>query len=835
MVSRAYHNTTSRYNGYFNARELIKQNELMLAENQIDDYSAILPIFIYPDEKKSQTMYPDMDKVVEKCSQVIERHSIYKRKKENVKWIDDSYFLIGKARFYKKEFTLAEETFLYVYQAFKTDPNRYQGLNWLIRTYIEIEDWQKAEDFLDLGEEEMGKIPEEFRGEFNAIYADFHLKKDNDQVKAIERLETAVALTKEKEDRRRYLFILAQLYQKSREFSRATDLYSQVIKMNPDYVMRFNARINRAIAYDVSSNNSDDIKKELRKMLKDKKNEEYQDQIYYALAELVLKEQDEPLAITYLQKSVKLSVSNNKQKALSYFKLAELYFARPDYVRAQAHYDSTLQFLPESHPDYYEAESKNNDLQDLVSNLKVIILQDSLLALGQLSEKDRKKAINKLIKDKKEEDRKRELAKLRALEEQQNDNAGFNPTGNSGRNKGQWYFYNNTTMALGLSEFKQIWGDIQLQDNWNRSKKTVVKTVENNEELAVDPEQARRDSIADAEKYNPDFYLKDIPVSFEDQLAAHGKLVVALFNVGNIFKESFVDYPRAIESFKRITADYDTSAYNLPAHYQLYRIYSIQSETELADVEKKWVLENHPFSEYAYLIKNPNYNKETKETKQKVEEFYQATYKLFQYELYADVVTSCNRAESAFSKNHLRPQFAFMKAKAVGYTSDKESFRKELEYVVKEFPDDPVKQKAQEILDFMNKKSSEKPKVKTNYKLDLKDKHLFVFTCSNTGGNINPFKNKISDFNTKFFRESKLDITSSALKDKQLFLVRTFNSAEEAMRYYKAVRNNSGLILAAREQGAEEYIISLENFRLLFRSKDEKEYRSFFEENYPQN
>ncbi len=820
----------------------MKTNEKQLRETQVDDYSQLLPIFIYPSEQKSQSMYPDMDKVIEKCSQVIERHTIYLKKKEHVKWIEDSYFLVGKSRIYKMEYTLAEETFLYIYQAFKKDPNRYRGLNWLIRTYIETEQYGKAEEFLDIADEDLNKMPEELRSDHYAMFADFHLKKDDDRVKAILNLENAIKWCEVKAERRRYTFILAQLYQDERNFTRATELYSQVIKMNPPYTMRFNARINRAIAYDVANNNSDDIKRELKKMLKDKKNEEFRDQIYYAMAELVLKEGDEPLAVEYLRKSVSTSVNNTKQKALSYFKLAELYFARPNYVLAQAHYDSTLQFLPKDHPDYYEAETKNNDLQDLVMNLKVIIRQDSLLGLGELSEKDRKKKVNKIIKDLKDEEARREQAKLNALARQQAEATSFNPYGGTqGRQKGQWYFYNVTTTGLGLAEFKQIWGDRVLEDDWNRKKKNSIQTMvisqgQEKDEALANEEEGKSDSLLNAEKYDPEFYLKDIPVDFEDQLDAHWKIVVALFNVGTIFKESFLDYPSAIKAFKRVNEEYDTSGYNLPAHYQLYRIYKTMAEEELAEAEKKWIMEEHPFSEYAYLIKNPNYNKESKETKQKVEEFYQATYKLFQYELYADVISSCNRAEKAFSRNHLRPQFAFMKAKATGYTKDRETFRKELEYVVSEFPEDPVKQKAQEILDFMNKAQTAKPKTKakkkTNYVYDEQDKYMFIFTADSKSKNLNPFKNKISNFNSQYFRESKLDITSSALGKRQLFLVRTFKSYAEAMRYYKAARNNSELILAARQEGAEEYVISITNFRLLFQSKDEQEYLEFFKAKY---
>ena len=74
-----------------------------------DDFSQLLPIFIYPTEDESKAMIPKMDVVIEKSSTVIERHSIYKRKKEHVKWIDDSYLLIGLAQFNKGNLVSAEE------------------------------------------------------------------------------------------------------------------------------------------------------------------------------------------------------------------------------------------------------------------------------------------------------------------------------------------------------------------------------------------------------------------------------------------------------------------------------------------------------------------------------------------------------------------------------------------------------------------------------------------------------------------------------------------------------------------------------------------------------
>jgi len=848
FLSRSYHKTTARFNGYFNAKEIMKENEAKLRTNHKDDYSQLLPIFIYPDEKKSQAMFPDMDKIIEKCSQVIDRHSMYIRRDEKNRWIDDSYFLIGKARFYKQEFGLSEETFLYVYQAFKKDPHRYNGLNWLIRTYIETKQWEKAEDFLNIAEEEKNKFPEEYKGEHNAIYADYLLKKDDDRQAAIEKLETAILFTKDKESLRRYTYILAQLQLDQKNYSLASELYSKVIKLRPEYTMRFNARISRAMAYDISSDNSEDIKKELNKMLRDAKNVEFKDQIYFALADIAIKENDEPLAIKYLKKSARLSTTNNKQKALSYLRLADIYFEQPHYVNAQTYYDSTLKFLPEEHPEYYDADDKNNSLQELVKNLKIIAHQDSLLALSNMSEKDQKKKIGEIIKKLKEEEERKKQAEIRKLQEQQQANLdnSFGSFGEGGK-KGEWYFYNQTTLALGVTEFKQIWGDRALKDNWRRQNTRRALPQEqqaNNASTEATEEGAENDSTAITEenKFDEEAYLAGIPKDIKEQLEAHGKITEALFNVGTIFKESFSDYKSAVNAFNRITTEYDTSIYNLPAHYQLYRIYVINEDKVNAEKEKDWIMEHHPFSEYAYLIKNPNYNKQTKETKEKVEEYYEATYKLYKYGLYDDVISSCEKVDQTFSQNHLKAKFDLLKAKAIGHSKTKEELRISLEKIVVDHSGEEEKEAAQHILDYMKNLNKPQPKEKEGKKKKKKEevtysynseaKHMFIISGKGGSQTFKNIKYNLSNFHSEFFREEDLNIQSSLLKDNKLYMVRTFATQKEAIRYIKALRNNKVLMNLIQRSRAKEYIISIPNFQVLFRSKDESRYLEFFENNY---
>ncbi len=78
--------------------------------------------------------------------------------------------------------------------------------------------------------------------------------------------------------------------------------------------MEFNAKINLAQCYESNGADKEFIVKKLKKMLKDDKNKDYQDQIFYSLARISLKDADTTSAITFLKSSVASSKLNNYQK-----------------------------------------------------------------------------------------------------------------------------------------------------------------------------------------------------------------------------------------------------------------------------------------------------------------------------------------------------------------------------------------------------------------------------------------------------------------------------------------------------------------------------------------
>jgi len=52
---RGWHNMNARYNGYYYSRENMKETLKKLEKAKKDDYTKILPLFVYTDNKDSKT------------------------------------------------------------------------------------------------------------------------------------------------------------------------------------------------------------------------------------------------------------------------------------------------------------------------------------------------------------------------------------------------------------------------------------------------------------------------------------------------------------------------------------------------------------------------------------------------------------------------------------------------------------------------------------------------------------------------------------------------------------------------------------------------------------
>jgi tetratricopeptide (TPR) repeat protein len=346
--------------------------------------------------------------------------------------------------------------------------------------------------------------------------------------------------------------------------------------------------------------------------------------------------------------------------------------------------------------------------------------------------------------------------------------------------------------------------------------------------------------------------MQDIPLNDVAMAESEALLEEALYNAGVIYKEDLGDVDNAIEMFDELTQRFPKSKHLATSYYQLYRLY-VKKESDgnyfgagyrdNSEYYKAIILEEFPLSEYAKIIRNPNYLKEAEIAKQRREEDYMATYRNFKSHRYNIVLEECNRVITNETDNPFLAKYYFMKAFIVGQRSDKENFERELQLIADKFPDTDEGKEAVEIIAELNKtglkdlqkedSDSKKPAKKSDFIVNNEVEHFFALIYPNGKGNVNDVKISISDFNKKYYSNDKLKVTNSFInKENQIVIVRRFSDAEKALSYYNNFINDDAQLKEVNEEGFIIFLISSKNFTKLFKSGDIEGYDSFFQETY---
>ena len=838
FTRRVYHNLTAHYNAYFNGKEALKEGTQELAKKNIDNYAKVLPVFELGTKQDAQSVYSFLDRALEKGSIVIQRHSIFIKNVEHVRWIDDAYMLIGKSYYFKHEYDLAYQTFNFVINRFKNNDIVYEAVIWKARVLVQQGKLDDAESTLLSIEKKIEKNKATRKAEqmFPLVMADILIKKEQ-YTQAIDFVNQGLNLNKAKRLRTRLTFILGQLYQRSGNPSKAMELFRKVLGMNPVYEMEFAAKINLAKSYDVTTGGSKDIKKLMTRMLRDEKNKEYLDQIHYALAEIYLKENDMEKAVKHLKLSARTSVNNNFQKSVSYLRLADLYFAEPNYNEAQLYYDSTILFLPKDYPNYQLIDNKKNTLNDLVKNLKVIQLEDSLQMLARLPEAERNKKIDDIIAELiREEERKKqeEADRLNNLANIQQINQGNQTTGS-------WYFYNPSAMSFGYTEFVKKWGQRKYEDLWRLSNKQITDFEVNIPD--DDDDTTNQQNAAEADPKSRATYIAQLPLTSAAVDSSNDRISEALFNVGLIYKESLEDYDKAIESFKKLETRFPGGRHTLPAYYHLYKIYEENNEQSKADYYKHLITTRYPESDYAKILSDPDYFNKLQAEKNRLANYYKSTYLAYVAGDYQRVIRNADSALTSARDKVLIPKFDMLKALAIGKTASPQDFENALKGVISKYPDSDVKPEAQAILDAMakmkstaNQAAADSVKVRTGgalYKFDPTAFHFYISVFPIRNLNINELKIMYSNHNQKTFSLSNLSVNSLFLDDKnEVINVGRFENMQKAMDYLLSVEGNADIMQKLQPAGFRHFVISAQNYPVFYQNKDVNKYLDFFNKFY---
>lgn len=722
--TRNYQAFITRYNIYYNGDEHYKQTLKDMEKKYQDDYTQRL--YVHPAEARANPKAPQpegsFDRSIEKAQKAIQLRSIKKRPKkkggkqsaETKEWmrrgeynpfLHNAWLMMGRSQFYNGDMTGAAATMHYIDKQF----------TWLPRTQLEARLWQARSyanmDWFFEAEQILRRIkPEELDTKklkelYTLTSADVYLGR-KEYEKAIPFVLEAAKYASGTQ-KVRLNFLLGQLYT---TLGRKEDAYKAFAKAggasSADYRTKFNARIKQSEVYSGSN-----IKPEvnaLKRMTLYDRNKDYLDQIYYAIGNLYLSRGDTADAISNYKLAAEKSTRNGIEKAISQASLGELYFKQHRYDLAQPCYAEAMPQLPEDFPNYKELKLRSDVLDELAVYSGNVVLQDSLLHLADMPEKDRLKVIDDIIKKLIEEEKKAEEEALLAEHEAQESARGNQlnnnknaPTTFNLNTDDSWYFYNVSTRNSGKTEFQKRWGSRKLEDDWRRRNKASFSMSDFNTDNGDEDDEENPESKADKEgsendtevkegaddPHNREYYLKQIPFSDEDKQTAHDVIQEGLYNMGSILKNKLFDVEGARTEYDRLLKDYPDNIYRLDAYYDLYLMYMRAGDKTEAEKWRQMILREFPDSPYGKAMLDPDYLDKLKQMQQNQEGMYDRALNDYMANRNKEVHQAYAEMSKEYPLSSLMPRMMFLDALA--YVTEKKptEFNRVLKEMLERYPD----------------------------------------------------------------------------------------------------------------------------------------------------
>jgi tetratricopeptide (TPR) repeat protein len=845
VAYRIYHNTLGRYNGYFNANELVKKSQVTLANGRKDDYDEVIPLYNYGTVSQKKELTPDLDKAIKKCGKVVKRHTLVAESKKDMKWpeynkwMDDNYHVIGQSNLYKGEYYKAQETFNFISNKYSSPAVQLRAYIWSARSYFLDGDFSRAKQLL-LKADGYEDLPKDIARELYLVKAEFFLVQGA-YGEAIDPLEKGLALITKKTDRIVPQFVLGQLYDRMDKSGDAKVAFQKVIKLKPPYELEFQSKLQMLLTDTKISRNYNDAQKTLLVMLEDLKNETYKDVIYYALGTVTLELEKRIEAVDYFEKALKFN-KNNKSKRLKIFMtLGDLYFAQKQYQEAQVNYDSAYHNLGTDHIRYKEIKARALSLNELVGYLNTVSEKDSLISLCEKPSSEIEKTLTavheQLLTEMAEKKRKDEEDRLAALKGEEIN--------------GTFWIYNQDLLKRGKNIFDDTWSGRPLKDNW-RNQSLLAMMIGDKDESIVEAMQIDSAGVEDPKYKVPSIeeLRSKLPCGNSKAIAdMKGDLAEAYYLAGLVYKEKLEDMDNAMSSWEKMIAKCEEGGFHPLAYYQLFRGW-LAKEKEEGYTQNPFcstcssvfwgnqIKSKYPKSDWALLVDNPNYMNAEQMRMEEEEKNYAKAYNQYSTNHPYDAVTTCTKAITERPKNHLSCQYHMLKAICLGKTEVafgiRENCETELKAVVAECPNTEIATQATEFLKQLNTGSSPKAPTATasNYILSNESEQYVVAVINSKEINVNQAKAKTSDFTKKYFSGFDYKVSNTMFNEEKTFiLIKSFANLKDAKDYFTTFVSDNDLISELNLVKNDKFIISKQNYIELFRSKDYKGYLEFFTKN----
>lgn len=724
MKNRAYHNMTSWFNALFNGQMAMDQKLDELKTGHKDDYFNTLPVQPYDEfvvdnnpqvieappvigrgpnlqsgnllsnETSSQTGFA---KAEEKALKVIADHSMMIKGKERNKLISRAYLMLGQSRYYQGKPFQAMDALQQVQQlpfSKHNEESKYYAALAQIQAGNKFAGMELLDDMY-----EKDKLNKGLKADVAKQLA-WMFYEEEDYPSALNGLDRAIKYTKNRSEKARLNYIQGQILTKMGKLDEANAKFNKSFKLKPGFEMEARSQVAVAMNFDPISNDYSSFKQRLTKLSKTGTYATYRNEFFYALGKVEEKRDSMGLAQEAYKNALKEKMSDPRYRAETYAALGQIKFNLSDYIYAGAYYDSAVTRIGDG-PRKVELTKFSDNLKSVIDKYYLVQRNDSILKLVAMPEADRTTYFNDYIEKLKLKDEQKQKQDDEQATQFLTQTKGGNFGSGFEQKEGKFYFYSNSAKSQGESEFRRVWGDRSLKDDWRLS--STGSSIEDQR-----AELTGTTNLSDPRRYELAYYLEQIPSSDKALHDLKMQRDTTELSLGMDYFDKFKDSRLATNTLEHLveTPPKEDDVL-LKAYYSLYRV-NAENNKFLSEKYKNLVLDNYPNTRYAEFILNPQ-SDFTEENSPEVLALYQETYVAYKAEEYELVKEKAIAAFEEFPMAKIIAKFALLNAYADAALEGIDKYREGLERVIILYPDTDEAKHAQLLLDRLDGKNKPEP------------------------------------------------------------------------------------------------------------------------------
>jgi len=708
FLNRNLHTLATKYNVLYNGNVAFDQAKQVLDDNYNDNFWELLPIEPLKIEEEKlelptvkvkqqsdeESTAQGFDKAEEKAIKAVQKHSMDLNGRERNSQIDDAYLLLGKARYFSQRFVPALEAFNYILGNYTDGDLRDETRVWQAKTLVRLQNEKLALETLKFLLKNEYLSLEIIENAHTAMAMAFTSLDSTDLV--IRHLDSAVFFSDNVKLKARNLFILGQLYRNQQKIDSSNMAFEALTNFKKAPLRyKVHAYIDRAKNYS-TKDSTELIFATLDKLIDDRDNRPFLDELFYQKGLIEVQNDSFAKAALNFEKSLRTLQSKDFQKELSYEQLGNIHFDQANFQPAGAYYDSVIQITKNKNAKRIRRiVRKRKSLEEVILYENIAKHNDSILKIAALPKEEQEQFYQLYIDElkKEEEDAKKKL-------EEANSNSGLanftDDTSKDVSNGGKFYFYNTQVAGFGKQEFRKLWGNRALEDNWRLSNKKASTKGQNQLEIL-----AAANVFDNSKKYELDYYLSRIPTEKRQIDSISSQRNDAYYKLGLIYKEQFKEYPLAAKRLEKLLSFNPKENLVLPINYHLYKIYA-EFNSDKSNKYREAIVNNYPDSRYAAIILDPENVLASDEKDNSPEGVYNDAYCDYDFYRYEDALQKSENAIKQFEDLPIIPKFELLKAYILMKTKGVVAFKEALDFVAINYPNTEEGKHAVRILGGLN-------------------------------------------------------------------------------------------------------------------------------------